>query len=55
MEKMDKATPEKEQTFVVGGGVKWYQEKIMEMVSQIDDEKLLKRIYNLAEYLYIYK
>lgn len=40
---------------VRSGGVKWYREKIVEMVEQIENEKLLKRIYNLAEYLYIYK
>lgn len=33
----------------------WYCEKIMDMVNGIEDEKLLKRIYALAEYLYIYK
>lgn len=37
------------------GGVEWYREKIVEMVGNIEDEKILKRIYELAEYLYIYK
>lgn len=35
--------------------VEWYREKIIDMVNQIKDERLLKRIYELAEYLYIYK
>lgn len=37
------------------GGVKWYRKKIVEMVGKIESEKLLKRIYELAVYLYIYK
>lgn len=37
------------------GGVEWYREKIIEMIGNIEDEKILKRIYELAEYLYIYK
>ena len=32
-----------------------YQKKIVEVVGRIHNEKLLKRIYDLAEYLYIYK
>lgn len=36
-------------------GVEWYRERIVEMVGQISDVKFLKRIYELAEYLYIYK
>ena len=30
-----------------------YRESIIEIVQKIDDKKLLKRIYALAEYLYI--
>lgn len=35
--------------------LEWHRERIVEMVGQISDVKLLKRIYKLAEYLYIYK
>ena len=38
------------------GGVKMdYKKKIIEILDKIDNIKLLKRIYELAEYLYIYK
>lgn len=33
----------------------WYKRRIEDIVDKIKDEKLLKRIYDLAEYLYIYK
>lgn len=32
-----------------------YRKSIIEMVKNIDSLQLLKRIYNLVEYLYIYK
>lgn len=32
-----------------------YREKIIEIINNIRNEQLLKRIYKLAEYLYIYK
>lgn len=32
-----------------------YREKIIEIINNIKNEHLLKRIYKLAEYLYIYK
>ena len=32
-----------------------YRKKIIEMINNIKNEQLLKRIYNLTEYLYIYK
>ena len=34
---------------------KSYAERIVDLVNLIENEQLLKRIYNLAEYLYIYK
>lgn len=35
-----------------GGGVKWYREKIVEMVGQIENERFLKAIYiSMSEYL----
>ncbi len=37
------------------GGVVWYRKKIVEVTSLIEDEQLLKRIYELAKYLHIYK
>lgn len=34
------------------GGVKWYREKIVEMVGQIENERFLKAIYiSMSEYL----
>lgn len=30
----------------IGGGVKWYKEKIIEMVEQIEDAWILKAIHN---------
>lgn len=44
MEKFKENSHGIEQIFV-GGGVKWYREKIVEMVGQIEDEKFLRRIY----------
>ncbi len=35
--------------------MEFYREKIIEIINNIKIEQLLKRIYNLAEYLYIYK
>lgn len=36
----------------IGGGVKWYREKIVEMVGQIENERFLKAIYiSMSEYL----
>lgn len=32
-----------------------YREKISDVLLKIKDEKLLKRIYDYVEYLYIYK
>lgn len=32
-----------------------YRKMIIEMVNRISNEKNLKHIYNLVEYLYIYK
>jgi len=32
-----------------------YKEKIIEMVEKINDKDILKRIYELAQYLYIHK
>lgn len=35
-----------------GGGVKWYREKIVEMVGQIENKRFLKAIYiSVSEYL----
>lgn len=36
-------------------GAEEYKKKIIEMVEKIQDISLLKRIYKLAEYLYIKK
>lgn len=33
----------------------YYKQRIVEIVNKIGDAGLLKRIYNLAEYLYIHK
>lgn len=33
----------------------YYREKIVEMINKIGDKELLKRIYRLAEYLYVHK
>lgn len=34
------------------GGVKWYREKIIEMVGQIENERFLKAIYiSMSDYL----
>lgn len=33
----------------------YYREKIVEMINKISDKELLKRIYRLAEYLYVHK
>lgn len=33
----------------------YYRKLIIEMIGKIHSEKLLCRIYNLAEYLYIHK
>lgn len=36
----------------LGGGVKWYREKIVEMVGQIKNERFLKAIYiSISDYL----
>lgn len=32
-----------------------YKNSILEMVNKINDDKILQRIYNLVEYLYLYK
>ncbi len=32
-----------------------YRKRIVEMVGKIEDQSILKRIYQLAEYLYIRK
>lgn len=34
------------------GGVKWYREKIVEMVGQIENEKYLKMIYGYVNSAY---
>lgn len=35
-----------------GGGVKWYREKIVEMVNHIENERFLKAIYiSMSDYL----
>lgn len=35
-----------------GGGVKWYREKIAEMINQIDNERFLKAIYiSMSDYI----
>lgn len=47
MEKMDKAIPEKGTNVCCRGGVKWYQEKIVEMVSNIENLDYLEFIYNM--------
>lgn len=36
----------------IGGGVKWYREKIIEMVGQIENEKYLKMIYGYVNSAY---
>lgn len=33
----------------------FYREKIIELVDKIENLKILKRIYQLTEYLYIHK
>ena len=32
-----------------GGGVKWYREKIVEMVGQIENEKFLSQIHTILK------
>lgn len=32
-----------------GGGSKWYREKIIEMVGQIEDEKFLSQIHTILK------
>lgn len=34
---------------------KYYKEKITELVEKIENPAILRRIYQLAEYLYIHK
>lgn len=37
---------------IVGGGVKWYREKIVEMVEKIENQRFLKAIYiSMSDYL----
>lgn len=31
---------------ISGGGVEWYKEKIVDMISQIEDENYLLKIYS---------
>lgn len=33
----------------IGGGVKWYREKIIEMVESIKDEKFLSQIHTILK------
>lgn len=33
----------------IGGGVKWYREKIVEMVGQIENEKFLSQIHTILK------
>ena len=35
-----------------GGGVKWYREKIVEVVGQVENEKYLKMIYGYVNSAY---
>lgn len=36
----------------LGGGVKWYREKIVEMVEKIENQRFLKAIYiSMSDYL----
>lgn len=36
----------------IGGGVKWYREKIIEMVKKIENQRFLKAIYiSMSDYL----
>lgn len=36
----------------IGGGVKWYREKIVEMVEKIENQRFLKAIYiSMSDYL----
>lgn len=37
---------------ILGGGVKWYRENIVEMVGQIENEKYLKMIYGYVNSAY---
>lgn len=47
MENQEKAISEN----LSGGGVKWYREKIVEIVRQINNESALKKIYTVAKTL----
>lgn len=36
----------------IGGGVKWYREKIVDMVEKIENQRFLKAIYiSMSDYL----
>lgn len=49
---MKKQTEIVENQNIYGGGVKWYKEKIVEMVGQIENERFLKAIYiSMSDYL----
>lgn len=32
-----------------------HKKSILEMINKMNDDKILQRIYNLVEYLYLYK
>ena len=49
---MDKKKEINRTDVLSGGGVKWYQKKIVEMVTQIDNERFLKAIYiSMSDYI----
>ncbi len=48
MENQEKAISEN----LSGGGVKWYREKIIEMIEKIESQRFLKAIYiSMSDYL----
>lgn len=48
---MDKQIKNQKNSDFIGGGVKWYREKIVEMAGQIEDETMLKKIYTFTKTL----
>lgn len=47
-----KNQPENKEKKIISGGVKWYREKIVEMVEKIENQRFLKAIYiSMSDYL----